>query len=597
MIRRAYKNLKIQSKFTIVIMTAVLMPFVILSSAFANKLYDMIISETIKSAQDSSAATSPEIQNIIEEVTEISNSLTEQHYYEKIFFTSTGRDLDQIATSYDAQNFRVAIENLEDENDINIRIYMGIPESAHFFDATESQGVFYPVSEAKGTYWYGIFQGSKTSRLYCPASYLSNYEKKYLGDTAYITYMTAYYNGDICPCYMAIYYPSNTYEQILQDNITFESEVSYIINEREEIVATTNEALSATYRLKYSDIEESLLSSNSFISRDVLGETVYVAFYYIPATKWFIVTVIPEEPLIEQGNNIIFRFTLIVIVCMVLALFFAIILSRSITGRISKVVHQMSAVKNGPPIPMPPADSSDEVGELIDTYNYMAEEMQDLILQEQRTSESLRIAEFNALQAQINPHFLYNTMDMINWMAKEGKTQEVSEVVQRLSRFYKLTLSRKNAINSIADELEHTKIYVELMNMRHGNAIDLVIDMPDELSNFSIPKLTLQPIVENSILHGILEKPEKTGSLIITGWEDGDDIILLISDDGVGIPEDKIKDILKPIPSCNTKGSNVAISNIHNRLVILCGKGYGLSYSSEINVGTEVTIRIPQLIG
>ena len=188
-------------------------------------------------------------------------------------------------------------------------------------------------------------------------------------------------------------------------------------------------------------------------------------------------------------------------------------------------------------------------------------------------------------------------MDMINWMAKDGRNEEVSEVVQRLSRFYKLTLSRKNTINSIADELEHVGIYVELMNMRHGNAIDFVVDMPDELTNFTIPKLTLQPIVENSILHGILEKADKTGTIIITGWEDGDDIVILVSDDGVGIPDDKLANILSPVPVAPTKGSNVAISNIHHRLKLLYGDEYGISYSSREGMGTEVTIRIPQLIG
>lgn len=597
MIKKAYKNLKIQSKFTVLILSAVLVPFTLLTCLFTGKLYSMIISETIKDAQNASAATSPMVNEIIDEISQVSTSISSQHYYEKIFYTSTGRTLEKACLTEDANNFKATVESIASEHDVNVRIYMGVPEESEFYDAASSKGLFYPISEAKGTYWYGIFQGNKAPKLYCPSAYLSNYEKENLGDTAYITYMTAYDHGEIYPCYMAIYYSSDRYEQILKDNNTISTGVSYIINDREEIVATTDKALSATYRLEYYDIEESLLSSNNFISRDVLGSTVYVAFYYLPTTKWFIVTVIPEKPLIAQALIIILRFAAIVIIFMGLALFFSLFLARSITGRISKVVHQMSSVKNGPPIPMPPADSTDEVGELIDTYNYMSVEMQDLIKREQHTAESLRIAEFNALQAQINPHFLYNTMDMINWMAKEGRNDEVSEVVQRLSRFYKLTLSKKNTINSIADELEHTKIYVELMNMRHGDAIDLVIDMPDELSNFSIPKLTLQPIVENSIIHGILEKPEKCGTLIITGWEEGDDIVILVSDDGVGIPEDKIEDILRPVPSQNAKGSKVAISNIHSRLIILCGEGYGLSYSSKPGEGTEVTIRIPELIG
>lgn len=592
-----YKNLKIQTKFTIIIILAILIPFLILALVFSNRLYDMIVSETIKNAQDSAANTSPKIAEQLDSIIDISNSITSNSYFEELFFTSTGGNPDEICDTKKAKNFKAIIKDYEKENDINVRIYMAIPDNAPFFESRNSKNLFYPIARAKGTYWYGIFQGSKASKLYCPPSYLSNSERTALGDTAYITYMTTYYDGEIYPCYLAIYYSSKVYQQILTDNINTTDSVSYIINDREEIVATTDAALSATYRLQYADIENSLLSSNSFISQDVLGEKVYVAFYYLSNSKWFIVSVIPEKPLLFEGKIIIIQFALIVIVCLLAASLLAIILSRSITDRISKVAHQMSLAKHGLPKPLEPSDANDEVGELIDTYNYMTKEMRKLVQQEKKTAENLRIAEFDALQAQINPHFLYNTMDMINWMSKEGKNEEVSYVVQRLSRFYKLTLSQKNTINSIADELEHTKIYVELMNMRHGNAIDLVIDMPDELTSFSIPKLTLQPIVENAIIHGILEKPDKNGTILITGWEQDDDIVLIVSDDGIGMDEETLSSILNKRPLNKTRGSNVAIYNTHQRLVILCGEGYGLTYSSAQGTGTEVTIRIPVLIG
>ncbi len=596
MIAKVFRNFKIQTKFTLVIVGAILIPFLLLAIFFTNRFYDMIISDTIRNAQTAANVSAPKIQDVVKEITTLSSDISSNSYFEKIFFSSNGSNLDAIALTAEADDFRKYILTLE-EDGVNIRIFMGIPESSNFFSASSSKDIFFPISEAKGTYWYGIFQGKKSSNLYCPAAYLGNKEKELLGDNAYITYLTTYDNGEIYPCYMAIYYSSDKYAEILENNMTFANGVSYIINEREEIVASTNPALSATYRLNYSDIKESLMSSNSFVARDVLGATVYVALNYVKGPDWFIVTVIPEAPLIDEGNRVVAQFIFIVFAIVLVAIIFGIIQSKSITGRISKVVHQMSNAKNGPPVPMADPDSTDEVGELITTYNYMANEMQELIKQEQRTSENLRIAEFNALQAQINPHFLYNTMDMINWMSKEGRTTEVSEVVQRLSRFYKLTLSRKNTINSISDELEHVGIYVELMNMRHGNCIDFVVDMPDELTNFTIPKLTLQPIIENAILHGILEKNEKTGTIIITGWEDGDDIVIIVSDDGVGIPENKIGDILSPLPVGKTKGSNVAISNIHHRLKLLYGPEYGLSYTSIESQGTEVTIKIPQLIG
>ena len=197
------------------------------------------------------------------------------------------------------------------------------------------------------------------------------------------------------------------------------------------------------------------------------------------------------------------------------------------------------------------------------------------------------------LKSQVNPHFLYNTMDMINWLALQGRTSEISNAVQNLSRFYKLTLSRKKSITTIAKEEEHVSIYVRLQNMRFHDQIQLISDIPDELMEYQIPRLTLQPVIENAILHGILEKESKEGTIVLTGWMEEEDIILLVSDDGVGIPPEKLSTILSGTGKSISGGSNIAIYNTHRRLQLLYGECYGLSYSSPPGEGTEVQIRIP----
>ena len=380
---------------------------------------------------------------------------------------------------------------------------------------------------------------------------------------------------------------------MLKDNLTIDGSVSYIINDRNAVVASSDISLSGIYLLDYDTIEESFMSSNNFIERNILDTTVYAGFYNIKQPEWFMVTVLPSGPLIHQSNAIMVQYVLMYLGFLVFALVLAHFMSHSITNRISSVIHQMSKVRKGTLSPMDSPEYHDEIGDLIDTYNYMTRKMNQLMEKQAQAAEDLRIAEFNSLQAQINPHFLYNTMDMINWMAQQGRTSEVCNAVQSLSRFYKLTLSRKKGISTIAKEEEHVSIYVHLQNMRYHDSIFFISDIPDELMEYQIPKLTLQPVIENSILHGILEKTSKSGTIVLTGWMEDGDIVLLISDDGVGIAPDKLPVILSGEGTSISGGTNIAIYNTHRRLQVLYGADYGLTYSSDVGKGTEVQIRIP----
>ena len=359
------------------------------------------------------------------------------------------------------------------------------------------------------------------------------------------------------------------------------------------MVTTTNSRLSGIYYMNYSSIQNNLMSSNGFLEKKVLGETVYVSYYYLPAADWFLVNITPSAPLRRTTMMYWLKLVTIWSATAVIAIFLAYFLSRSFTDRISAVSRQMSRVKNGLPVPMNSPTENDEIGDLVDSYNYMARQINNLMEKQQKQSEELRIAEFRSLQAQINPHFLYNTMEMINWMAQQGRTKEINQAVRDLSRFYRLTLSRKDSIGILEEEIEHASIYVRLQNMRFDNGIDFVVDVPDSMMENRIPRLTLQPIVENSILHGILEKESRKGTIVLTGWIENGTLILLLSDDGIGIPPEKIGDLLTGKIQSSGKGNQIAIFNTHRRLQILYGEDYGLRYSSTLGQGTEVEIRIP----
>ena len=580
---------------TFVLILSGCVPLLIIGFFFYGQLYDMVVSYTIRQEQDLSAKTSPLIEQTVQDVLNVYEDVCELPFYETLFQENINHPFSTIASSPAAKNFQKSIHEMTDSKLISkIHIYVDFPnERSDLFHHENTGDIFSPVKDIRGTYWYGIFQGIKVNELHCPSFYLGSQEQSENGDTAYIRKATLRYYGDPLTCYVAIYYNSDTLTQILEENLQLAGSVSYIMNERNALVASSNESLSGIYWLDYETIRESFMSSNNFIERNILDTKVYAGFYSINQPGWFMVTILPSQPLVTLSNTMMLQYVALYLFFLFMAAVLATLLARSITKRISSVTKQMRLVRQGPPVSLEMPRYHDEVGDLIDTYNYMSQKMNQLIADQGKAAEDLRIAEFNSLQAQINPHFLYNTMDMINWLAQQGRTDEVQNAVQNLSRFYKLTLSRKQSISTIAQEEEHVSIYVHLQNMRFHDSIEFISDIPDELSEYQIPKLTLQPVIENAILHGILEKDTKSGTIVLTGWMEEDDLILMISDDGVGISSEKLKTILSGTDNHSGRGTNIAVYNTHRRLQILYGQEYGLSYSSTPGQGTEVQIRIP----
>ena len=593
-----YNNLGIQHKLTFSHLIIVLVPMIVVGIFFQIKLYDMIVSDTIRDEQELSAKTAPLIEDLIDEVITTHRRLRATPFYKAVTDENRDTDFKTLSASESAKDFAHDVAQYTSTDALtSVRIYIDCPTEDIAFYSSRKHNIIQPLDNAKRTYWYGIFQGSPAmASLLCPSFYLSNYEIENYGDLAYITKDTITQNGEKYPCYIVTYF-SNTYmTKLLRNNINTHDNAAYIINSRDNLVAASNQSLYGTYPFSCEEIRENIMSSNNFITKEVLGETVYAGFYRIESTDWYMVVVMPAKPMLTKSNGIIATFLLIYVAFLFLAFLIATYLSRSMTKRLSLVINQMAKVRIAPPVKLPDADSQDEIGELIDTYNYMSDKIHDLMKTQADTAENLRIAEFDSLQSQINPHFLYNTMDMISWLAQQGKTEEVSEVVRRLSRFYRLTLSHKKGLTTIEKELEHVTIYVELQNMRFNDSIDFIVDIPDQLLEYSIPKLIFQPLVENSILHGILEKEDKTGSIVLTGWLEENDIVILISDDGIGIDPTIMDQLLSgDFHSSQSKGTNIAVYNTHRRLQILYGDKYGLSYSKVPDSGTEVQIRIPAI--
>jgi len=293
-----------------------------------------------------------------------------------------------------------------------------------------------------------------------------------------------------------------------------------------------------------------------------------------------------------QSQHVILQFVVIYGLMTILVLIIGIVQSNIIVKRIKSLRNQMRQIKTERPKPLTLLPGKDEVGELIETYNYMVERINTLLDDTIEAAEELRNEELKALRAQVDPHFLYNTLDMIKWLIKAGSNEKASEAIIALSRFYRLTLYKGNPTTTVAAEIEHVSLYMTLMNMRFDEKIEFLVDMPEEMLEYEVPLIVFQPIVENAIQHGIFEKPSKSGKIIITGWSDEEILYFLISDDGIGMTAEQISRLMHE-NSDATASSEIGIYNTHRRLQLMCGgDDYGLYYTSEYGKGTDVTFRI-----
>lgn len=242
--------------------------------------------------------------------------------------------------------------------------------------------------------------------------------------------------------------------------------------------------------------------------------------------------------------------------------------------------------------------NTDEIASLGTSLNTMAGKLQELLDRSIKEQENLKKSELKALQAQINPHFLYNTLDTIVWMAEANKSEQVIEIVEALSKFFRITLSKGKDWISIRDEIEHVRSYLIIQKIRYRDILNFRIEVDEEILDYNILKLTLQPIVENALYHGIKNR-RAGGEILIRGSkiDDKNVILLEVIDNGIGMTKERLDEVQAELDNDNTepsiKENGFGLNNVHKRIELYYGKNYGVSIQSENNKGTHVSLCIP----
>lgn len=298
-----------------------------------------------------------------------------------------------------------------------------------------------------------------------------------------------------------------------------------------------------------------------------------------------------DETVNSRVNTMIIISVLIFLLVVLMSFLSGRLFSVLFTRPVKKLSSAMRAFENNASgFVYEPVFGAVEVNSLSDSFEHLVKRIQQLMEEVKNEETTLRKTELKALQAQINPHFLYNTLDSISWMCEEGKNEEAVSMVNALAKLFRISISRGQEIIPIEKEVQHAKCYLQIQKYRYTNQFDYEFDVQKSCEGYLCNKITLQPMIENALYHGLNMIDE--GHITIRIFEDGDDVVMEVEDNGVGMTPEQVNELFE---GDVTDKIGIGVKNVNDRIKIYFGDHYGITIKSELDVGTVVSIRIPKV--
>lgn len=436
-----------------------------------------------------------------------------------------------------------------------------------------------------------VYMKDYENSMYCygKSTLRMNYNDAYLGRNNKMLniYVPVYSTSDIANeiGLLCMIDDKSMFAELSKSNkMEFESEV-FIVDSNNRIVCGTSEELTGTefkHGNKLKEVSSSFISDSSLYNYQKVGDWNFYIVSRIPLVKMF-------------RYNI-----LVVILLIVLSMtvtYFGLLVCKNIVNKayrpLDYVISGMNSAAEGKlDVRINMENAGADFQKVAYGFNFMMDKINDLMHQVKLEQQEMDQIRFNALQSQIKPHFLYNTLDCIHWQAIADGNNDISTLVKALAQYYRLCLSGGKDVISLEQELDHVRNYLIIQNMRYDNIIKSVIETDASCNDVQIPKITLQPLVENSIYHGLKIKDGKKGNLRITVRSRADGVFIDVSDNGSGMTEEQIKKLNDSISECRTD-IGYGVINVNRRIKILFGREYGLHYRKNEHGGVTVTIHLP----
>ncbi len=336
-------------------------------------------------------------------------------------------------------------------------------------------------------------------------------------------------------------------------------------------------------------VKRVLREKEGFFLTKIGDKKSIVLYYTMTEPDWHLIETIPLDSFIPAKTNVNAVLVITVLLCILFGILFSIIQNKYLVKPLSKLLKEMNKLKIGNFNVNLNTKRQDEIGEINKGFTEMASQLKETINDVYIGKIKQREAELHALEAQINPHFLYNTLDSIRWLAVKNRNYDISEQIEALSEIFKHVLNKGNEIVTLKEEIEFLNDYMFIQNAKYGDRIVLNIHVDSRLLDLKMPKLIIQPLVENSIIHGLEQKIEG-GTIEINIERDGELLRFSVSDDGNGIDENKIR---KMLTSKEHSVNIFALKNIDERIKLKYGESFGLSFHSQTGCGTRVEVLLP----
>lgn len=386
----------------------------------------------------------------------------------------------------------------------------------------------------------------------------------------------------------------SVFQQILK-NVRFEEKGSlYVVNERNELVFEQKYG-EAPATDPFAAVKTKLLNSDSSSNMDINGESYLTIVDFSDYSGLKIISFIPVKSLLKETKHLR-NFTMFIgLVCLIVACLLAVLFSYRLSIPLVRLKKKMYLVERGYFDQSVPVESQDEIGQLSRGFNRMTDEINRLVNEVYLLRLREREAELSALQSQINPHFIYNTLESVNMMALEQQVYNVSDMVTALGRMLRYTVGQYDRLVPLQMEVQSVKSYVQIQQLRYGERLRAIFDIEPGAESCSVPKLMLQPLVENAIYHGIGDL-EEGGTVWISCVRFEDSLLLSVRDDGKGMSEEQFERLKSSIAEPfdhDGSASRLALRNIHQRLTLMYGERYELDMDGAPGSGAAFTITIP----